>query len=68
LEQVHLWTDILTRKADLIHFDYPFLRFSELLSLEFSFGLNDKEWLSQEDVDVSESGMQALCKLGPLFQ
>jgi hypothetical protein len=68
LAQVHLWTDILTRKADLVHKDYPFLRFSELLSFELQYGINDKEWLSHEDLDVSESSIDSLSKLGPLFQ
>jgi hypothetical protein len=68
LVQVHLWTDILTRKADLVHQDYPFLRFSELLSFELPYGINDKEWLSQEDLDVGESGLDSLSKMGPLFQ
>lgn len=68
LVQVHLWTDILTRKADLVHQDYSFLRFSELLSFEMPYGINDKEWLSQEDLDVAESGLDSLSKLGPLFQ
>jgi hypothetical protein len=68
LVQVHLWADILTRKADLVHQDYPFLRFSELLSFELPFGINDNEWLSQEDVDVAAGGLDSLSKLGPLFQ
>lgn len=67
LVQVHLWTDILTRKADLVHQDYPFLRFSELLSFELPYGINDKEWLSHEELDVAESGLDSLFKLGPLF-
>lgn len=66
--QVHLWADILTRKADLIHQDYEFLRFSELLSFDLPYGINDKEWLSQEDLDVGASGLDALAQLGPLFQ
>jgi hypothetical protein len=68
LMQVHLWTDILTRKADLVHQEYPFLRFSELLSFELPYGINDKEWLSHEDLDVSERDLDSLSKLGPLFQ
>jgi hypothetical protein len=68
LVQVHLWTDILTRKADLVHQDYSFLRFSELLSFDLPYGINDKEWLSQEDLDAAESGLDSLSKLGPLFQ
>jgi hypothetical protein len=68
LVQVHLWTDVLTRKADLVHQDYPFLRFSDLLSFDLPYGINDKEWLSQEDLDVGESGLDSLSRLGPLFQ
>ncbi len=66
--QVHLWADILTRKADLVHQDYEFLRFSGLLSFDMPYGINDKEWLSQEDLDVATSGRDSLAKLGPLFQ
>ncbi len=66
--QVHLWADILTRKADLVHRDYELLRFSELLSFDMPYGINDKEWLSQEDLDVAASGLDSLAKLGPLFQ
>ena len=66
--QVHLWADILTRKADLIHKDYEFLTFSELLSFDLPFGINDKEWLSQEDLDTGTNGLDALARLGPLFQ
>jgi hypothetical protein len=66
LVQVHLWTDILTRKADLVHADYPFLSFSKLLSFDLSYGINDKEWLSHEDLDVAESGLDSLANL-PLF-
>lgn len=68
LVQVHLWTDILTRTADLVHQEYPFLHFSELLSLELPYGINDKEWLSHEDLEVGESGLDSLSKMGPLFQ
>jgi hypothetical protein len=68
LAQVHLWTDVLTCKADLIHSDYPFLRFSELLSFELDCGINDKQWLSGEDLDVAESGLNSLANLPPLFQ
>lgn len=67
LGQVHLWTDILARSADLVHRDYPFLRFSDLLTFELDYGLNDKEWLSTEDLDVAASGLDALKHL-PLFQ
>jgi hypothetical protein len=67
LGQVHLWTDILTRQADLVHRDYPFLRFSELLSFDLDYGINDKEWLYTEDLDVAENGLDALNHL-PLFQ
>ena len=68
LVQVQLWTDILTRKADLVHQDYPFLKFSELLAFELPYGINDKEWLSKEDLDVAEIGLDSISKLGPLFQ
>jgi hypothetical protein len=68
LVQVHLWTDILTRKADLVHAEYPFLSFSELLSFSLPFGINDKEWLSHEDLDVAETGLNSLAGLPPLFQ
>lgn len=68
LTQVYLWADILTRKGDLVHQDYPFLRFSELLSFELPYGINDEEWLSHEDVDVSDGGLDSLSKMGPLFQ
>ena len=68
LVQVHLWTDILTRKADLVHAEYPFLSFSELLSFSLPFGINDKEWLSHEDLDVAEGGLNSLAGLPPLFQ
>jgi hypothetical protein len=60
LVQVHLWTDILTRKADLVHTDYPFLTFSKLLSFDLAYGINDKEWLSHEDLDVAASGLDSL--------
>jgi hypothetical protein len=63
LGQVHLWTDILTRPADLVHQDYPFLRFSELMSFELDHGINDKEWLSGEELDVAESGLDSLKNL-----
>lgn len=66
--QVHLWADILTRQADLVHRDYEFLRFSDLLTFDLPYGINDKEWLSQEDLDIGASGLDALSKLGPLFQ
>lgn len=66
--QVHLWADILTRQADLVHGDYGFLRFSDLLTFDLPYGINDKEWLSQEDLDIGASGLDALSKLGPLFQ
>ena len=48
LTQIHLWVDILTRPADLVHADYPFLKFSELLDVCLPYGINDKEWLSHE--------------------
>lgn len=68
LVQVHLWTDILTRKADLVHAEYPFLIFSKLLSFSLPYGINDKEWLSHEDLDVAESGLNSLACLPTLFQ
>jgi hypothetical protein len=67
LVQVHLWADILTRSADLVHEDYPFLKFSELLALEIPYGISDKEWLSNEDLDVGASGLEALSKMPSLF-
>jgi hypothetical protein len=54
---------VLTRKADLVHADYPFLNFSKLFSLELPFGINDKEWLSHEELDVATSGVDALAAL-----
>jgi hypothetical protein len=68
LSQVHLWVDILTRSADLVHSDYPFLRFSELLSFSLPYGINDKEWLGHEDLDVAQSGLDSLSKLPLLSQ
>lgn len=53
----------MTRPADLVHRDYPFLRFSELLSFELDYGINDKEWLSGEELDVAESGLDSLKNL-----
>jgi len=63
LMQVQLWVDILTRKADLIHTEYPFLTFSNLLSFDLPFGINDKEWLSHEELDVAASGLESLASL-----
>jgi len=63
LMQLQLWVDVLTRKADLVHADYPFLNFSKLFSLELPFGINDKEWLSHEELDVATSGVDALAAL-----
>lgn len=67
LAQVLLWKDILTRRADLFHTDYPFLRFSDLKCFDLRFGINDREWLSREELDVSERGLSALENMG-LFQ
>ena len=68
LMQIQLWADVLTRKADLVHSEYPFLTFSELLSFELPYGINDKEWLSREDLDVSTSGLDSLASLPLLNQ
>jgi hypothetical protein len=68
LVQVYLWVDILTRKADLVHQDYPFLGFSDLLSFDLSYAINDKEWLSREDLDVGTGGMESIDNLGSLFE
>jgi Domain of unknown function (DUF4365) len=66
LVQVHLWADILTRKADLVHSDYQILNFSELLTFDLPYGINDKEWLSREELDIGVSGLDSLAKM-PLF-
>jgi hypothetical protein len=63
LMQVQLWVDILTRTADLIHTEYPFLTFSNLLSFDLPFGINDKEWLSHEELDVAATGLESLTGL-----
>ena len=39
----------------------------ELLSFELDYGINDKEWLSSEELDVAESGLNSLKNL-TLFQ
>jgi hypothetical protein len=66
--QVHLWTDVLTRTADLVHVDYPFLRFSELLTFSLPYGIDDREWLAHEELDTGADGIQALTNLLPFFQ
>jgi hypothetical protein len=63
LSQVHLWTDVLTRPADLVHSDYPFLKFAELMSFSLPYGINDNEWLSHEDLEVAQSGLDSLAAL-----
>lgn len=68
LSQLHLSVDLLPRKADLVHSDYPFLRFGELLDVCTPCGVNDKEWLSHEDLDFSTDGLDALSKLPLLSQ
>lgn len=57
---VHLWADILTRKADLFHTDYELLRFGELMTTSLPYGINDKEWLEHEELDVSAGAVDAL--------
>ena len=57
---VHLAGPPHAATLHLVHRDYPFLRFSELLSFELPYGINDKEWLSKEDLDVAESGLDSL--------
>jgi hypothetical protein len=68
LSQLHLWVDLLTRPADLVHSDYSFLKFGELLDVCISYGINDKEWLSHEELDVGAEGLDALSKLPLLSQ
>lgn len=63
LMQVQLWADVLTRKADLVHPEYPFLTFSKLLSFDLPFGINDKEWLSHEELDVSANRVDSLANM-----
>lgn len=58
--QVHLWADILTRKGDLVHTDYAFLRFSNLLTTSLPYGIADKEWLEHEELDTSTDVVDAL--------
>ena len=58
--QVHLWTDVLKRRADLFHQDYALLRFGDLLTAELPYGIDDKEWLGHEELDTSAEAIDAL--------
>lgn len=48
LGQVVMWAELLTKPPDLYVPDYPHLRFGDLPSVEFSMGINDKDWLKRE--------------------
>lgn len=49
--QVRMWGYYLTQEPDAFSAKYPFLTFGNLVSLDANFGLNDAEWLPNEETD-----------------
>jgi hypothetical protein len=61
LGQINMWTDYLTRPADMFSTPYPYLIFDGLAKFEVDFGIDDDVWLTREgdeSKDKSDDSLQ----------
>jgi hypothetical protein len=57
--QLIMWTELLTRPADLHTQDYPFLAFGLAETCSLPVGLNDDDWLARERGDKAAAANTA---------